>query len=227
MPATFFAFLLFVGASAPDGKCVPHHSEPVDDPRLRPSLTVACDYGEADLERRILALLESRRSTLTIEAVEQMFALPRLYTGFDAPRIARFDVILAAAPGRGDWRVMLNFTEGFYPTDAARRPRFTGTERPVLIDPRRRGDLRLELDWLRAPGSAVDTQGCLTEQRLQSAAKRGGWRVEHMISLPTHAPRKDVSMLRRGRVQAGADFDDTSGCIEEFTWERPADPGAR
>jgi len=190
-------------------------------------LTVACDYGAADLERRVLALLGARDSAPTIEAVERAFALPRLRTSFDDPRIASFDLILAGAPGHGSWQAMLNFTEGFYPTDAARRPRFRGGERPALIDPRRRGDLRFDVRWLKGPAIAFGRPGCLTEPQLERAAKRAGWRVERMMSQVMDAADEEAFVLRRGKMQAGAGFDRASGCIDDFSWTRPADPGAR
>ena len=47
-----------------------------------------CNYGAAEFQRRLFALIAARRGSLGIEAVERLFGLPRLTTAFDSVRTA-------------------------------------------------------------------------------------------------------------------------------------------
>lgn len=208
------------------GRCVFGPEEPSVSDQLRPGLTAICAYDAAEFNRRLLSLLRLPQRSFRVEAVEEAFALPRLRTSFDHPRTAYFSVILESAPGDGSWRIMLDFDESFYPTDASRRPRFRGSGRPILIDPRRRGDIRLGLMWLPQRAIPPGTPGCLSSERLAEVARRSGWRVEIAHRMVMDAPPMLGLDLERGRMRGSSVLENDTGCIDDFVLERDADPGA-
>lgn len=224
--------LLLVGLLAPappadpPGRCVFGPEEPSHSVQLRPGLTAVCAYDSAEFNRRLLSLLSLKQRSFGLEAVEKAFSLPRLRTSYDHDRSANFSVILGAAPGHGRWRIMLGFEEAFYPTDAWRRPRFRGSGRPLLIDPRRRGDMRLDLTWLPAGSIPFGTPGCLSSERLAGSAQRSGWKAGIAPRMVMDAPPMLGLDLERGRMRGSSLLENDTGCIDDFELQRDADPGA-
>jgi hypothetical protein len=213
--------------AAEQGGCVFGPEEPSISEQLRPGLTAICAYDAPELNRRLLSLLRLPRRSFGIEAVEQAFSLPRLRTSYDQARTAHFSVVLQGAPANGRWRIMLDFDESFYPTDARGRPRFRGSSRPRLIDPRRRGDMRLDLVWLPQGSIPFGTPGCLSSERLIQAAQRSGWRAEVAPHMVMDAPPMLSLDLERDRMHGSSLLENDTGCIDDFLLTRDADPGAK
>jgi hypothetical protein len=222
--------LLLLLAQAPPadngGRCIFGPEEPSISEQLRSGLTAICAYDAAEFNRRLLSLLRAPQRSFRLEAVEKVFSLPRLRTSYDHARTASFTVILGAAPGHGDWRILLGFEESFYPTDAWRRPRVRGGGRPVLIDPRRRGDMRLDLTWLPQGAVPFGTPGCLSAERLAQAARQSGWRAQIAHQMVMDAPPMLGLDLERARMRGSSVLENDSGCIDDFVLTRDADPGA-
>lgn len=208
------------------GRCVFGPEEPSTSELLRPGLTAVCAYDAAEFNRRLLSLLPLKQRSFDLEAVEKAFSLPRLRTSFDHPRTAHYGITLGPAAGYGDWRIMLGFEESFYPTDAERRPRFRGSGRPLLIDPRRRGDMRFDLTWLRSPSVRFGTPACLSSERLVDTAGRSGWKAEIAHRMVMDAPPMLGLDLERGPMRGSSTIEGDLGCIDDFELTRDADPGA-
>ncbi len=225
-PLLLLGLLAQPAPAAEPGRCVFGPEEPSSSEQLRPGLTAVCAYDAAEFNRRLLSLLRLPQRSFRVEAVEKAFSLPRLRTSFDHGRTAYFSVTLGAAPGHGNWRIMLSFDESFYPTDAWRRPRFRGSGRPLLIDPRRRGDMRLDLTWLSQGPVPFGTPGCLSSERLAEAARRSGWKVDVGHRMVMDAPPMLGLDLERGPMRGSSLLEGDSGCIDDFVLARDADPGS-
>lgn len=190
---------------------------------VRPLQRATCNYDAAELHRRILSLFR-RRGALTVAQIESLFGLPPLRTSYEDPHAARYDLVMAAAPERGGWEMMLGFSETF-PSGRRSPVRFRGTLRPVPVDPRRRGELRLELTWLRPAGIRFGSPHCLSVERLADEARRSGWRGDFGSQFVFDAPPRWVLELERGRERATTDVTDEAGCTNDLQLFRSGDRG--
>lgn len=209
-------------AAAPPG-CVRAPDDPPWTQQIRPQQNADCAYDAAELHRRILSLF-GRRGALTIAEVEQTFGLPPLGTGFDDPHAAHYGVVMRATPERGGWQLMLNFSETF-PSGSRQPPRFRGSLRPVPVDSRRRGDLRLHLIWLRPALMQFGSPHCLSVERLSDEAQRSGWRGDFNSHFVFDAPPRWALDLERGRERATTDVTGETGCVNDLEFTRDRDGG--
>jgi hypothetical protein len=198
--------------------CVATEAEPVNDPRLRPWLYAACAYDLAEFNRRAVSLLSLRRRDLRIERIERTFGLPEMHTNFDDPMVASYTALLSSAAERDGWRVMLSFGERFFQSRGGPRPRFRGTMRPVLIDPGRRGDIRLSLQWL-LPHQFAPTS-CLSPAALAAEAKRRGWRERFEMVMVLDAGAYQEMRLSRGGIVIAVPLGDPDGCVRTLELTR-------
>lgn len=194
--------------------CVAGPAEPSISEQLRPTPTLSCRYDAAELHRRILRLLRLRRGQLSIETVERLFGLPQLTTAYDDPRSASFHAIVRAAPGSGDWLVVLSFSETFGPDIDSRPLRFRGTLRPVRINRRERGDMRLDLEALAPRPLDPASPRCLPPDRLRREARLAGWDEPPILpSIPSHGPPRFYLEMSRDDLQLSSDITDAPPCI--------------
>jgi hypothetical protein len=203
--------------------CAEGAREPAYAP-LRPTQTALCSYGAEELNRRLLGLFAFRPSDLKIEAFERLFGLPLLHTAFDDPRVASYTIILAAAPGHGDWKLQLTFQEGFWPMIKTRPIRFRGTKRPVLIDPRRRGDIRVHLLWLAPQPMQAGAPECLPLAALRKAARRQGWRARSNMIQMSHGLPIPVQDFVRRPITLSTDLGNPVDCINDLALTADANP---
>lgn len=137
---------------------------------------VACGYDGTALAARFIALFGLRNGDLTIDAVERAFGMPRLSADFADPWNANYGVLLRPAPGQGDWQVLLHFEESFGPGIPGRPHYLRGTARPERINPRVRGEMRLDLTFGGANAPAQSAGECLAPERIAAEGVRRGWR---------------------------------------------------
>lgn len=190
---------------------------------VRPLQRAVCGYDAAELHRRILSLFR-RRGALTVAQIERLFGLSPLRTSYDDPHRADYGLVMAAAPERGGWEMMLSFSETF-PSGRRSPARFRGTLRAVAIDPRRRGELWLNLTWLRPAGIQFGSPHCLSVERLADEARRSGWRGNFQSQFVFDAPPRLVLELERGRERATTDVTDEAGCTNDLQLFRNRDGG--
>ena len=193
------------------GWCAAAAPQP-SQPPLRATPTARCLYGAAALNRRILSLLRQAPGTLEVATIERVFGLPRLHTLYASPRSAAYSTILSGSAGT--WQAMLSFDEDFFPTDRARQPRFTGGSRPSRLQPRRRGTLRVGLQWLRPDQIRPGSPACLPNGTLAAAARRAGWRVSWGTALVMDGPQHPMLSLTRGRGSITIAADEP--CVTSF-----------
>lgn len=210
-----------VHSAAP--KCAIVDQDASSDARLRPTLILSCSYSNKHLGQRLLSALARPEESLSIDAVERIFSLPRLVTVYDHPRDATYQIRLKGEDGR--WDAILQFSETFIPLDARRRPRFHPGKRPVLLKPRVHGERRLELTWLPVKPTNYDVACAFRVEEVESAARRNRWRPETVIQTPTHGPFRAITQFSRGRSYAGGEFDQ-NGCVSSFSLIESADPRA-
>jgi hypothetical protein len=182
-------------AQAPGG-CAEGEARPSRNPAQRPVQTALCDYDRAELNRRVMSLLDLRRADLSIDNVERLFGLPPIHTLSDDPIVAFYGAGFSATEAAGDWRMMLMFSASFRGHEEPDRPRFTGSMRPVLIDPRDRPSNYMTLEWL-AP-SNVEIPTCLRLDPLIEEAKRKGWQFSSELSSITGGMQWLVHLRRDG-----------------------------
>jgi hypothetical protein len=204
-------------------KCVVVNQDASSDPRLRPTLILSCSYSNEQLGQRLLSALARPEESLSIDAVERIFSLPRLVTAYDAPRDATYQIRLKGEDGR--WDAILQFSESFLPLDAWRRPRFHPGKRPILLNPRIHGERRLEVTWLPAKPTNYDVTCAFRMEAVERAARRNRWHPETVIETPTHGPFRTVTQFSRERFYAGGEFDQ-NGCVSSFSLTKSADPRA-
>lgn len=204
---TLLALALPAGAARPTapraGPCAAGPSE-ASVPGLRPMPAAICDYEPAELHRRAISLLTLPRGGHDIEAVERLFALPPTPTMFDEASSANFSILLRSAPGRTPWIALVLVAETF----PGRRPHFRGTARPVRIDPRERGEVRLSVELLGVterfrPGEPT----CLPGPQVGAAALRHGWRPSMVVPMVMDAPPPPAFYLERGRLSVSVMFE--------------------
>lgn len=212
-----------VRASAPAGDCDGIADGATSADPVRPLQRATCDYDAAELHRRILTLFR-RPGVLTVEQIERLFGLPLLRTSYDDPHDARYDLVMAAGPVRGGWEIMLNFSE-IFPGGRRSPARFRGTWRPVAIDPRRRGELRLDITWLRPADIQLGSPHCLSVERLAHEARSRGWLGEFRSESVYDAPAHLVLDLERGRERATTDVTGEAGCANDLQFFRGRDGG--
>lgn len=201
-------------------KCVKIDQERSPDPRLRPMMILSCDYDEKQLSRRLLSMFVLPENDLSVEAVERTFSFPELTTAYDHPRDATYQV---RVKGRdGSWDAIFSFSEGFYPLDAWRRPRFQVGERPKLLNPRVRGEQRFSMTSLSRSRSDESQFCALRMEDIVRFASRNRWHAETVLQQPTDGSWSWTTALRRGRSSAGSDVDQ-NGCVINFTLGRSAD----
>jgi hypothetical protein len=178
---------------------------------------VSCDYDGAGLAARVLDLLRLREGHLTIDAAERAFGLPRLGATYADPWSAHYGVLLRPAPGRGDWRLLLNFEESFGPGLPGRRHHLRGTVRPERIDPRVRGDIRLELTFGGERAPAPGAADCLPPARLASEGVRRGWRQRppEPVMISHGGPLWNL-VLRRGGLALLTDVTESPPCARQI-----------
>lgn len=196
---------------------------------LRPSPEIDCDYGAAEFRRRLLSMFRWPAQGLNIDIVERTFSLPRLKTAYDAPRQAAFTAFASGSPGNRKWSVSLEYSESFAPMDAYRRPRFRGSERPVLINPRIRGDRRVLITIFSGPKDSAPPEGCLGPSDFRHAARFAGWTEDKNLVQPppSHGQTLPPSLsFRRGRWGVGVSFDAENKCATRMVYGTEADPGA-
>ncbi|WP_374943544.1 hypothetical protein [Sphingomonas sp.] len=188
--------------------------------KLRPTLILRCDYDAVSLGDRMLAMLALAPSKPTIAMVERQFGVPEIATAFDAARSVSYSVQLIGPDD--SWHVQFMFRESFFPTDAARRPRFRGGARPMLIDPHIRGEIRFDLDVL-GPPQVLATKPCpLNVDRLERRARRQGWRRSHVIEFSSDIVVPPRVSYQRGHALVGGRYD-ARGCFTDFTLSIEAD----
>ncbi|HEX8366001.1 MAG TPA: hypothetical protein VF603_12045 [Allosphingosinicella sp.] len=188
---------------------------------------VACDYDGAGLAARLLDLFRLRDGQLTIEAVERAFGVPRLGATYASPWTAHYSLLLRPAPGRGDWQVLLNFQESFGAGLPGRRHYLRGTTRPERINPRVRGDMRLDLTFGGASAPAAGAPECLPPERIAAEGVRRGWRRRpaEPVMLSHGGPLWNL-VLRRGDLALSTDVTDDPPCARriELSQETNAPP---
>ena len=188
---------------------------------------VACDYDGAGLAGRVLELFRLRDGQLTIEAVERAFGVPRLSATYANPWSAHYSLLLRPAPGRGDWQVLLNFEESFGPGLPGRRHYLRGTSRPERINPRVRGDMRLDLTFGGASAPAAGAPECLPPQRIAAEGVRRGWRRQPPEpTMLSHGGPIWNLVLRRSDLALSTDVTDDPPCARriELSQETNARP---
>jgi len=192
--------------------------------RVHPSLL--CDYSPLDLKKRLLSLLGAKGRPLTIADIEAALGLPELRASISEPRSTGYDEVLGAREGGSGWEVQLGFHETFYPDVSSRPPRFQGSGRPALINPRRRGDIQLVIHWLQTGATKNnDVTGCLTVQELKTVGQRNGWRgsFQDMMIYDVGSHRQFVLERHHSMIRTELDKDD---CVQDFTLTRESDSDA-
>ena len=182
-----------------------------------------CDYSPLDFKKRLLSLLTIREKPPTIENVEAAFGLPRLRASISEPRSTFYDEVLGAREGGSGWEVQIGFHETFYPDVSSRPPRFRGSGRPTLIDPRRRGDLQLVIHWLQTGVTTNNgVTGCLTVQELKTVGQRNGWRGSFQEVMISDVGTHPQFVLKHHRSMIGTELDQND-CVQDFTLTRESD----
>ncbi len=221
-------------ASVPDGsddspdsfqaRCVEGVPEPSISDQLRPTPRLLCDYSPTELNRRIVDLLRIPPRSLSIESVERTLGLPPIHTAFDATRSADYAAIVEATDGSGSWRIYVSFSETFFPPISGRPDRFRGSMRPVLIDGRYRGDIRLQIDWLQPNRIDSSSPACLAVDDMVEQARRFGWRHRpNEFTMSSHAGMFKSVLLTRGRAEASTDVTGGQACLDELLIARETD----
>ncbi|MEA3018289.1 MAG: hypothetical protein QOI38_3011 [Sphingomonadales bacterium] len=215
------AFAAPAGAQAPPLPCTSAASS------IDGLAEVACDYDGAGLAARVLDLFRLRDGGLTIDAVERAFGVPRLGASYADPWNADYGVLLRPAPGRGDWQVLLNFEESFGPGLPGRRHYLRGTVRPERIDPRLRGEMRLDLMLGGERAPAAGAPECLPPERLAAEGVRREWRRRppEPVMISHGGPIWNL-VLRRGGLAFSTDVTASPPCARqiELTQETNAPP---
>ncbi len=197
---------------------------------LRPVPEVACDYDVAEFHKRLLALFRWPKQGLSIETVERAFLLPRLKTTFDAPRSVSFTAYVSGVPCEKSWRASISYDESFTPLDAWRRPRFRGTERPVLIAPHIRGDRQVSIKLDPTEGSNPASASCLNIKAVRGTAIHQGWSEPkfRIPDMPLHGGpiRLPPVQFYRGRWSIDVSLDSADKCVEAIGYRSEADKGA-
>lgn len=196
---------------------------------LRNFPEISCDYGVTEFKRRLLSVFQWPSRGLNIETLERTFSLPKLKTTFDAPREANFTAYASGLGGDAGWSASLNYRESFTPMDAWRRPRFRGLERPVLINPRIRGERLASIEILPGRNSSSPPPVCFKAGEFRDAAQRAGWREsEILFQVPTlHGSVPPPSVVyKRGRWSVTIEFDRQNQCAEELHYGTNADLNA-
>ena len=204
-------------------KCIIVDQDASSDSRLRPTLVLSCSYSNEGLGQRLLSTLGRPEESLSVDAVEHIFSLPKLATAYDHPRDATYQIQMKGKDGR--WQVMLRFSESFVPLDAWRRPRFQPGRRPVLLDPRIHGKRELELTWLPVRPADHGASCAFKMHEVRSAASRNRWRTEIVIEMPSDGPFRDTARFSRRRSYAGGEFDQ-NGCVSNFSLVKSPDSRA-
>lgn len=177
----------------------------------------ACDYDGAALAARLLDLFRLRDGDLTIDAVERAFGVPLLGAAYADPWNADYSLLLRPAPGRGDWQVLLNFEESFGPGLPGRRHYLRGTRRPERINPRVRGDMRLDLTFGGASAPAAGAPECLPPERIAAEGVRRGWRRRPPEpTMLSHGMPIWNLVLRRGDLAFSTDVTDSPPCARRI-----------
>jgi hypothetical protein len=207
----------------PAAPCVAVEPEPSSSPQLRPMPRAVCNYDVAELDRRIRGLLELRSDAVSIEAVERLFGLPAITTLFDSDQSANYGVEIAGAPGKGEWRVLLDYSESFFPMIPSRPKRFRGSLRPVRINPNERGDIQLRLMLLAPRPTAAGAPGCIAPDALaQAGAPR--WKSQILPQMVMDAGPMQSFEMTRGKLELSADVTGNPACLDDLTLTAPADP---
>ncbi|MDP3550331.1 MAG: hypothetical protein Q8R81_08035 [Novosphingobium sp.] len=197
---------------------------------LRPFPNVACNYDVAEFHKRLLSLFRWPKQGLGIETVERAFSLPHLKTAFDHPRSASFTAFVSGAPGEKSWRASISYHESFFPTDAWRRPRFRGAERPVLINPSIRGERRVNIVLHPAKDNSSDSADCLDIAAVRGTAIHQGWSESkfRIPNMPLHGGPITLPPVQfyRGRWSIDVQLDRTDKCVTEIGYRSEADKGA-
>ncbi|HEX8193346.1 MAG TPA: hypothetical protein VF552_10650 [Allosphingosinicella sp.] len=177
-----------------------------------------CTYDGPALTARLIGLLNLRSPGLAAEAVERAFALPRLDASFADPWNANYLVLLRAASGGAEWRMLLSLRESFGPGVAGRRHHLRGTARPVRIDPRIRGEMTLDVTLYGAEPPVAADPTCLAPARIADEAVRRGWRrgVPQPLTL-SHGPPLWEMELKRGDLSFTIDVTGQPLCARRLT----------
>lgn len=211
-------------------RCVVSGYEKSSFEQLRPVPEVACNYDAAEFHKRLLSLFRWPKQGLGIETVERAFSLPQLKTNFDHPRSASFTAHVAGASSAKNWSASINYDESFFPTDAWRRPRFRGTERPVLINPRIQGERRVSIKLYPAKGNSTVSTECLEIAAVRDMATRQGW-SQSKFRIPNYPLHPGPITLppfqfHRGRWSIDVQLDGADKCLTEIGYRTEADKRA-
>lgn len=187
-----------------------------------------CRYAAIDFQKRLLSVFMWPANDLNVETLERTFSLPPLKTSYDAPRDANYRVYANGPASDNQWRASFAYQESFTPGDAWRRPRFRGAKRPILINPRIRGERQVQIEIFLSPKG--EPQPCFAESIFRAAARRSGWREPTGINIvvPTlHGSMPlPTTVFERGRWSVSVIFDRERKCAEELIYGTEADPGA-
>ncbi len=207
--------------------CVAGPSETAPPP-LPPQSVAICRYPSTELHARIERLLAVRPGGLGSQEIERIISLPTLSLTHHDPRSTNLGVSLHSAPGSAWWRTILYLREGFYGPKFEGPPiPLRGLRRPVPIDPRRPGEILVQIfqaDWLGSP--APDLAPCLTVAALLDGARRNGWTpAPRTPPVSPHAPpgTRIVEMNRDG-LSLMTEFQDEKACLDYFLLAQPAGP---
>lgn len=197
---------------------------------LRPFPEVTCDYNVGEFHKRLLSIFRWPKQALDIETVERAFSLPRLKTVYDAPRSLSYTAYVSGASNEKRWRASINYDESFFPTDAWRRPRFRGAERPVLINPRIRGERRVSIELHPAKDSSIALADCLDIAAIRGTAIHQGWSEAkfRIPNMPLHGGPITLPPVQfhQGRWSIDVQLDGTDKCVTEIGYRSEADKGA-
>jgi len=95
-------------------KCIEGPSHPAAFATLRPNRTAICTYSFDELVGRILRFSSNTSLVDNVENVEKALEIPQMTTSYDSPRIASYSMTLSGPDG---WRLLLDISEGFYPSN--------------------------------------------------------------------------------------------------------------
>jgi hypothetical protein len=189
-----------------------------------------CRYDAASFQKRLLSIFRWPASDLSVETLERTFSLPPLRTSYDAPRDANYRAYASGPNNEDRWSASFGYEESFTPRDAWRRPRFRGTKRPILINPRIHGERRVEIKIFQGTKNSALASGCLQAGFFRDAARRAGWQEPKGIiidPLPMHGgPAPSTVVFEHGRWSISVVFDREGECAEEMHYGTGADPGA-
>lgn len=78
--------------------------------KLRPNRTAICDYDVDEVRSRIETIFHGKNSSLSVEHIEKLFAIPRMTTSYDDAHTANYLMIVSGASG---WKLNISVAEGF------------------------------------------------------------------------------------------------------------------